>query len=93
MAAAIIAGIVVALIGFAPYPVVIGKVRKMPSQGSTGYLKWLLVTFAISFVVLVAALIIAAKIAHDVALPFAVAMVIAFVAAVIVYGLISRKQR
>ena len=93
MAAAIIVGVLVGLIGFAPYPVVIGKTRKMPSQDGMGYLKWLLVTFAISFAVLVAALVIASKVAHDVAMPFAVAMILTFVVAVIVYGLISRKQR
>lgn len=93
MAAAIIVGVLVGLIGFLPYPFVIGKARKMPSQDGTGYLKWLLVTFAVSFAVLVAALIIASKFAHDVALPFAGAMVITFVASVFVYGLISRKQR
>lgn len=93
MATAIIAGILVGLIGFVPYPVVIGKTRKLPSQDGMGYLKWLLVTFAISFAVLVVALVIASKVAHDVAMPFAIAMILTFVVAVIVYGLISRKQR
>lgn len=93
MAAAIAIGILVGLVGFAPYPVVIGKTSKMPQQDGVGYLKWLLVTFVISFAILVVALIVASKVAHAVALSFTCAMILTFVVVVIVYGLVSRKQR
>ncbi len=93
MAAAIIVGVLVGLIGFAPYPLVVGKTRKMPQQDGVGYLKWLLLTFIVSFAILVVALVIASKVAHSVALPFTCAMILTFVVVVIVYGLVSRKQR
>ena len=93
MAAAIVVGVLIGLIGFAPYPIVVGKTRKMPQQDGVSYLKWLLVTFVVSFAILVVALIVASKVAHEVALPFTCSMILTFVVAVIAYGLLGRKQR
>lgn len=93
MVAAIIVGILVGLIGFAPYFIVTKKARSLAANGNPGYLKWLLITFFISFVILVIAIIVCSKVAHDVALPFAAAMMITFIVVVIVFGFANREKK
>ena len=93
MVAAIVLGILIALIGFIPYAFVMRKSRKMVTSDVMGNLKWFLLTFVISFVVLVVALIVCAKVAHDVALPFAAAEILTFIVVTIVVGLTSRGAK
>ena len=93
MAIAIIAGVIVAIIGFLPYAFMIKRSRKMMAEGSLSGLKWLLLTFAISFAILIVALVVCAKVAHDVAIYFAGAMILTFIVVVIAYGLASRGAK
>lgn len=90
MVVAIVVGIIVALIGFAPYAFMMKRSRKMMAEGSLSGLKWLLLTFALSFAILIIALIICSKVAHDVAIYFAGAMILTFIVVVIAYGFATR---
>lgn len=93
MAVAIVAGIIVAILGFLPYAFMIKRSRKMMAEGSLSGLKWLLLTFAASFAILLIALIACAKLAHDVAIYFAIAMILTFIVVVIAFGLASRGAK
>lgn len=91
MAAAIIAGIIIALVGFVPYAFMMKRSRKMMAEGSMNGLKWLLLTFVVSFAILLIALIVCSKVAHDVVLPFAFAEILTFIVVVIAYGLLNNR--
>ena len=89
---AVLVGMVVGAVGYAPYLFAKNRSRHTDPSNPLGYTGWFLFAILVSFLLLFVGIVVCGMLAKDVLLPFAIAEIAVLFALVMFFGLVKDRK-